>query len=284
MFIRTNKIEDEKVLERLQRHFPGIVPAEKYPDAMMTLLIDEVCDQVLGKNYKKERISRRNCEKIKKKILDRLRKKYGRWINLNNFKFKKPGQMAFSSNFSRVYRNGSGYLYNIPVGFFDEMFLSDHCMERFEERSYLPMYRPIYDIAERYGKGEPTTADILFQLLVNTNYEYARRDEFVYLNLRIGVIVLEDLGDLYIAKTFLFPGMLKMDVEWRQPLLNEDQYHNTLDYWDSIRDIFKLDYIKIKGPDFLIDSEILEGLKMLDELNFFQGDSKGLTGIQGPNL
>jgi len=241
-----NKFEEEYYLELLKSHFDDVTTFEKHPDAMLNILFTQTYDEVLGPNFNKKRISKRKEKLIKEKLISRLRNKYGRWINLTNFKFKSPHNLVYSTNFNRVYKvKSSGILYGSPSqNICGNMFYTSHCLERFEERVPPLHYSPLIEDFQRIQKNEPTSADIVAGLVVASNMEYAIKPNFCYLNVRVGVLVIENFGDLFIAKTFLTPDMLN-DLEWFQPLSRTKRDLNTF------ADFLKLESIKIKEPQFL---------------------------------
>ena len=50
--------DDKAVLAMLNKHF-RTATFEKHPKAMLTIIIDQAMDKVLGKKYSKQRISKR---------------------------------------------------------------------------------------------------------------------------------------------------------------------------------------------------------------------------------
>jgi hypothetical protein len=243
-----NKEEEQVYLDLLNHHFKTVT-AEKHPDAMLNLIFRESYEKVLGVSFAKERIGKRKAKAIRNLILLKLQKKYGRWINLTNFKIKNINQCLFMTNFNRVYNvEGQGKLYGNPShSISGGVFYTEHCLERFEERVSPHLYEPVTERLRFTFKAEPTSADIMFGLVMSSNLEHGVWKEFKYLNINVGALVLEDLGDVFIAKTFLTPDMLYADMKWYQALIQEgDQFH-------YFADLLKHECIKIEQPDFLIN-------------------------------
>jgi hypothetical protein len=245
-----DKEEEQNYLELLQKHFPGVSTFEKHPDAMLNIIFTETYEKVLGPNYSKTRIGKRKEKQIKKILLERMRNKYGRWINILCFEFKNPGHARYDTNFNRVYRiKNVGILYGSPSNYLcGNIFLTSHCLERFEERTSPCYYSPITNQLTELYKTEPTSADIIVALILNSNMEYALKDEFCYLNIRIGVLVIENLGDVFIAKTFLTDDMIANNLQWYLPLI-EDSKKDI----NSFIEFLELETIKIKKPIFLLE-------------------------------
>jgi len=250
------KEEENYYLKLLKKHFgkDNVSTFEEHPDAMISIIWSRTFDEICGKNYQKKRIPQRKQKAIKEKILQKLRSKYGRWINLTNIKFKGVGNASYQTNFNRVYKiKNSGILYGSPNrGSCGNIFVTSHCIERLEERVDPRAYSPLTEDLKRIYKTDPTSADILVGLILNSNKEYAMKDGYCYLNIRMGVLALEDLGDIFIAKTFLTPDMLK-EMEWCQPLIDPEIDIKI----DSFADLLKLDTIKIREPKFF-EQELAE--------------------------
>lgn len=255
-----DKEEEQIYLDLLNYHFKAVT-AEKHPDAMMNLIFQRSFEEVLGVSFSKKRISKRKEKAIKNLILQKLRNKYGRWINLTNFKIKNINQCLFATNFNRVYNvEGQGKLYGNPSDSISGgVFYTTHCLERFEERVPPHLYEPITDRLKTSFKSEPTSADIMFGLVMSSNREHGVWEGFKYLNINVGALVLEDLGDVFIAKTFLTPDMLDPGLKWYQALTEKgDNFH-------CFADLLKYECVKIERPNFLkdrlaetLDSETVE--------------------------
>ena len=244
-----SKEEEQEYLDLLNRHFKTVT-AEKHPDAMMNLIFRESYEKVLGSSFAKKRISKRKAKAIRNLILQKLQRKYGRWINLTNFKVKNINQCIFMTNFNRVYNvEGQGKLYGSPSrNIAGGVFFTEHCLERLEERVPSYLYEPVTQRLKTAFKAEPTSADIMFGLILESNQEYGVWKDFKYLNLNVGALVLEDLGDIAIAKTFLTPHMLYEDMKWYLPLIKDEKFK-----FNCFADLLKHERIPINKPDFLID-------------------------------
>lgn len=265
----TSQQEEKKYLDILKKHFDAVT-CEKHPDAMLNIIFTDAYNKVLGKDYRKERISKRKQKKLREEIINRLRRKYGRWINLTNFKAKNPYKISFQTNFNRVYRiKNVGILYGSPSEIVCEgIFYTSHCLERFEERAKPELYENVTNTLKHLYKTEPTSADILMGLILTSDYEYGKwkstvygtEKKFYYLNVSVGALALEDLGDVFIAKTFLTPDMLHPKMKWLKPLLNEDEDEEKI---TSFKELINLGTIKIDKPQFISD-EIIKNI--IDDL------------------
>lgn len=251
-----DKEEEQNYLELLQKHFPDVSTFEKHPDAMLNLIFTEVYEKILGPNYSKKRVSKRKEKIIKNKLIERMRNKYGRWINILSFEFKTPAYARYDTNFNRAYRiKNMGILYGSPSQHLcGNIFLTSHSLERFEERLDPQCYAPITNELINLYKTEPTSADVLVALILTSNMEYALKDNFCYLNIRVGVLVLENLGDIFIAKTFLTDEMIADNLQWYLPLRKNKNIRLS-----SFVEFLELEKIKIERPIFLRE-EIAEML------------------------
>lgn len=243
-----DKEEEKMYLDLLNHHFDAVT-AEEYPDAIMNLIFREAYETVLGTYYRKQKVSKKKSQKIRDYVLNKLRRKYGRWINLTNFKIKDVDRCVFMTNFNRVYDvKGHGKLYGSPSqNICGNVFYTTHCLERFEERVPEYLYEPITKQLKKNYKADPTSADIIVALVVLSNKEFGVWKEFKYLNLDVGALVMEDLGDIFIAKTFLAPDMLNEEMRWYAPVVTKD------DTFNSFADLLKHKSERIEKPDFLID-------------------------------
>jgi len=210
--------EQERIYHSLLSGHFKTVTLEKYNDAMMNLMFQQACDKVLGKNFSKNRISKRKEKKIKDYVANKIRKKYGKWVNLTNVKLKKNGQMAFRTNLDRTFivpdrgRLYGAYYHTIS----GNVFFTEHCLERFEERANMEFLDGIINAARRGLDAEPTAVDILSLLINYGPLDYGRNKDHLHISVLSGIIALEDLGDVFIAKTFLSENMIK-DIQWYRP-------------------------------------------------------------------
>lgn len=243
---QSSKEEEQKYLEILNKHFKTVT-CEKHPNAMLNIIFNNAYEKILGFDFKKKRISKRKEKKLKDEIISDLRRRYGRWINLTNFKAKSPDAILFQTNFNRVYKvENQGILYGSPSeSICGGIFYTSHCLERFEERADTTVYTSVANEMKKLYKTEPTSADIIIGLIVASNLEYGKWREFRYLNIHTGALVIEDLNDVFIAKTFLTPDMLYKEMTWYQPLMTYDKKIT------SFQKLLNMDSIKIEKPLFI---------------------------------
>lgn len=260
---------EQRALEKLRKHFRA-APCEKHPDAMIRFIFDEACDEILGPDFAKERVSDRKAQRINRRMREMLQSRYGPWVNVIHFRKKKRGGlMEFDTNFSRAYRTPAGVLYGMRAdGFCKDLFFTSHSFERFVERVLQTFYE---DAAEDIGKAYNTIAtgaDVAWSLVHPENIEYAREGQFWYLNLQVGVFVLEDFEDVFVVKTFLEYDMLNRDLEWFMPLLSPEQAESPGDHFNTLRDLMLHQPVKIKSPLARLD-EIAKELLPDEESEFF---------------
>jgi len=210
--------ENEQVyLSLLNSHFKTVT-YEEHPDAMMNVIFTDARTKVLGKNFQKKRISQRKAKKIKEEVSNRLKRKYGKWVSLSHFKIKDVDTIAFQTNLDKVFKvPGYGALYGAyyrtACG---NIFFSSHSLERFEERTEQNVYEIVSDLFREGHKSEPTSVDILCGLIFMSTFVHGRINKYLHLALPTGILVLEDLGDIFVAKTFLSPEMIK-ECTWYKP-------------------------------------------------------------------
>lgn len=215
--ILRNKEQEQVYHSLLNEHFET-VSLEKYNDAMMNLIFSEACDNVLGKDFAKKRISKRKEKKIKEYITAKIRKKYGRWVNITSFKLKGMRNIQFDTNLDRVFTvNGKGRLYGAYYHrVCGNIFFTEHCLERFEDRSDMEIYQHVIDRMKDVLKADPTSVDILSTLIMASPLDYGKHEDHLHVGIISGILVLEDFGDVFIAKTFLSEDMIK-PVQWYRP-------------------------------------------------------------------
>jgi hypothetical protein len=250
-----NYEDNKSVLEMLNRHFKATT-FEKYPEAMMSIIMQQAGEKILGKNYQKDRISKRKSEQLYKHMLNRLQGSYGKYINITHFKAKDPWSVKFSTNFNRVFKTDFGVLYgSLSVGLWKTVFYISHCFERFAERRDAFLCNPLIKILTEYLKTKPTDADIIMALvsLGNGGFEYGRKENFYYLNINVGIVVLEDFEEFFVAKTFLDTDMVDPNWVWYKPLLTPAQFDYPSRYFKSLKEVLDHDPIKITGPSFIND-------------------------------
>jgi len=249
---------DKAQLEMLNRYFKT-TPSEKHPKAMLSMMFEQTFNKVLGENFCKKRVGERKAERYYAVLLKRLQGCYGKYINVTNFRIKRVTnsyQLHFGTNFSRVYKTEFGLLYGAPyTGLWEKIFYTYHCFQRFDERCP-EIYRKVAAIKIAQNiKTKPTTADIVMTLtmLCRGTFQYAKVNNFYYLNIGPGALVLEGYKEFLIVKTFLMPEMVDKNLKWLQPTLKPEYYRKPSQYFCDIRDLFIFDPFSISGPDFWID-------------------------------
>lgn len=261
MVFKREKME-EHYLEVLRTKYK-VSPVEKYPDAMLKMFLDQALSKYVGnKNPKKRMIDR-----VSKYIQDKVRTHYGRYASLTDFEIKH-GNVSFHTNFHLIFKvkddqYNLGYLYgsNLP-GFCEGILFTEHSLERFEERS-IPVILDSLRSKLRDGRGtEPTTLEILSYIIsMYPPIEYGRFQDIYYLNILTGILVLEKIEDVYIAKTYLLPEMLNTPVTW---------YH-LLDYIDpyelTANEFFTTPSEEIEEPSFLGTKRFKDYTKTMEKIN-----------------
>lgn len=240
-------------LELLNKHFKT-EGFEKHPRAMMDLLFQRGKDAVLGKNFNKKRISQRKQAKLYEHILTKLQNCYGRWVNLSDFKVKDD-RIRFRCNLAYAYKNVLGVIYaptNVSTA--KDILYTSHCFERFEERADERMLSSMYFYLEKSKNTRVNAADVLFIMVNMCNFEYAVKDRFCFLNTQLGVLVLEDYDDLFIAKTFLSPEMADLTLQWYKPKIDPKDIATTWLTYKTLREIMTIEKVPIKAPLFGIES------------------------------
>ena len=197
------KTTDEMRLA-LNGHFKTVA-LEKHPHVMVNLIMNRSYEKTF-KNYKKLKISHSQEEKYKESILHEFKRYYGEWANIYDFSIKRRG---FRTNFETIFKTEFGRLYgNSPGSIHDHIFYTSHCFEQYQERGDCYKTFPLLLLAYKQLRNTyPTPADMLRFLVLHAN-EYCIQDNFIFANVRNGVVVFEKLsGGILIAKTFLLPDM-----------------------------------------------------------------------------
>ncbi len=232
----------------LRSHFPSVETFEKYPDAAFNMMLTSICNKVLGKNFAKERVSQRKAKKINAMVLTRLEQKYGRWITFTNFKIKRHLSLFYKTNLHLCFRvKDLGILYGCdPHTISGNIFFTSHALQRFEERADAVYLLPLHERLRAVFKAHPTSYDLLNFLIKASNQQYGRKDNYCYLNVVVGYLVLEDLGDVFIAKTFYSNEMVKDKLKWYQGDIN-------IDNADSFANLLHSPTEPIDEPTFIQD-------------------------------
>jgi hypothetical protein len=208
-------------------------------------------ESVLGKNFRKIRVSEHKKKKIKKLIFQKLKSKYGKYVYLHNFRIKNPQQCNFKTNLDTIFTvPGYGFLYGCyyhkACG---NIFLTQHCLERFEERVDKNSLIGLTEVLRQaHEVDHPTDVDLISALIISCNFEYSRYESYLHLNIGVGILVLEDLGEVYIAKTFLSPSMCPPPGKYKW------YRHEHLEVAYNFADIMKQVPVEIDHPEFFSDS------------------------------
>lgn len=201
---------DDYILNLLNKYLDA-AQVEAHTQAMINLIVDQCLEKVLGKNFKKERISRKKQKKVHDMVLREFRKRYGPLINIQIINMKK---WIWSSNFEFIFKTNLGRLYScLP---FNNLFFTSHCLERWDERVAPEKYKEFSSAFHKKYLTYPTSLDIL-NFLITIPLQYGMvdpNDLYRYLNINQGCIVLEVLGEVVIAKTFLSHEMIPENVTW----------------------------------------------------------------------
>jgi len=244
-----DKESEQVYLSLLNNHFKTIT-YEKYIDAMMNVIFTEVKDKVLGKKFNKKRISRKKGTKIKEGVSEKLKHKYGKWVGMSQFKIKDVNTILFHTNLDKVFKvPGYGTLYGAYYkSVCGNIFFTSHSLTRFEERTDLDTTKALSIMFKSQFKTEPTSIDIICGLIFTCEFIYGRDDKYIHLALPTGILVLEDLGDVFIAKTFLGPDMAKV-TKWYKPI-HVDKSFEHLRSVDSFATVINYDSEAVDTPIF----------------------------------
>ena len=242
----------DPIIETLSK-FVKIKPKEKYPESVGKHMVFSSIDEILGKNFSKERISERKVKKIYDLILEKMRARYGSWVNLLDFKIKGDiRKISFSTNFEKIYNTEMGNLFGTanssPI--WQKVLFTSHSLERFEERAKNYSFTGIKKSFGRVCRAQPTSADILLTLIFYGDYDYAplAPTEY-YLSVKIGACVMETFDDVTVVKTFVSPKMVK-NVTWFRPTLTDEQSRSPSKHFSSLKQILKNNYTKVSPPNW----------------------------------
>ena len=277
-----DSLKNEEVLAMLNKYFSA-TPFEKYPRVMIQVLIERATDKVLGKNFAKQRISKKKQRKIQEVIKQMMQGKYGPYINFFMRKMKTDGTIHFSTNFNQVFRveflNDQGFpkrglLYGSPDnGVGKDIFYTTHCFEQFKARCAPEVYARLSHKLKSIYHSEPTPADVLSLLISYPKPEIGHHGRYYYLGLAACFVVLEDYNDFFVAKTCLKPvrfdpeydgenNMANPAIVWTKPRVSDK---TSYDYFRTMRELIKHPCDPIEGPSFL-DDWMREMEDLLDEL------------------
>jgi hypothetical protein len=244
--------QPDHIIETLSK-FVKIRPKEKYPESVGKHIVFSSIDEVLGKDYAKQRISERKIKKIYDLILTRMKARYGSWVNILDFRIRGPfNRITFSTNFEKIYNTEMGSLFGTanssPI--WRNVLFTTHCLERFEQRTLGRPLTHLKDNFKKVCKAEPTSADLLLYLIFLSDFKYGPvKPEEYYLNVRAGACIMESFDDVTVVKTFVTPNMVK-NVTWFQPDLTQEEETCPSKHFESLRQILHHHSKKVDPPDF----------------------------------
>lgn len=249
---------DEQYVSALSSKYT-VLPVEKYPDAIINLIINRAYKKYVGnKNVKQKMLG-----KVAIYVQDKIRSLYGKYAILQLFE-EKNKELSYHTNLHLIFKvkdenHTLGLLYgNQARGLCNGILFTEHSLQRFEERALPSLYESEKVRTKRDINREPTPLDIMtFVLSTKPIDEFGRYEDLYYLNLHIGILVLEKVGELYIAKTFLTPDMLNTPVKWYQ--LIDDAF-------DSLHSFFTSKYEEIESPKSLEKSDLKEHIRIFEIL------------------
>lgn len=252
---------NDETFSILKAYFGDVKLVDKYPLATITFFINESLDEVL-KNDQSTKISKRKIERVRQKVLDRLKGRYGKWINLLCFEQCRNDKIEFVTNFTSTYKTEKGIIYgHSPNSKLRQLFFTSHSLKRFDERIDEKRYHFFYNYFKRKVGVFPTSLDILSKLIICANQFGVERD-FRYINVFLGALVVEAFRNIFIVKTFLTPDMLNSKINWFELDLNHFEIENGNKFnIDSIQGFFDHKSISCK-PIFLKPEENLLEIKI----------------------
>jgi len=218
------------LLEKLNKVYPSY-PFEKYPEATIIYMLNECLDEVLGKDYTKQRISKRKEKILYDRFLGKIQCKFGPWVNIHNFKIKGY-DVFFNTNAAGIYNNEKGRLYAIST---PDLYITSHAMSRFEERLdtdfYLDYFEYVLERVRKQFRASATALDILRESIVTSEMEYAQKDNLIYYKIKFGVIVLQRIEDIFVALTFLTFEMMEAQdrLQWKKVIGMDKEVSNLAD-------------------------------------------------------
>ena len=200
-------MDSETVLKLLNENFKAVC-LEKHMDATMHFFVRESCEKVLGKDFKKNKIGIKKQFKIHDHALQQMRSRYGSLVNIKILNLKR---WAWATNLNFVFKTEKGRLYGSHL--YEDFFITSHCIERWEERMNHDHYKYYRQFFTKRYHTKPTNFDTLLFTLSLTHQIGLKREEpdFRYLNINQGCIVVEILGGICVAKTFLSTEMVEND-------------------------------------------------------------------------
>lgn len=151
---------------------------------------------------------------LRERMADQL-DKYARWITIDFYPHEQG--VSFYTNFNLVFKTAKGTLYGHPEGPLRSLFYTAHSLERFIKRTDEQQYKVITETyLKKYGR-RATPHEILDEILLSdlTSLEFGITNGIdIYLNTKIGVLVLESRKDCYVAKTFINTNYAQRNALW----------------------------------------------------------------------
>ena len=231
---------DDATWQILKAHFAFIEPVEEHANVSLSYVFEEALTEVYGKKNP-ERYSKKKLEKIKVKIQNKLRTRYGKWITLSQLIWKRrTSNFRFFTNFNCTYRTKKGLLYgHYKTGRLRQLFYTSHCLQRFEERVNEKQYDNFRKAYKKINGVYPIANDII-DFLIFCSFQYGIAKDYRYLNIYFGTLVVEVFKDVYIVKTFLLPEMHdKRKVNWYRIVPNKfDEENEGIMQISSMNDFF----------------------------------------------
>jgi hypothetical protein len=179
----------------------------------MKFLVREATTKVLGKDFKKYKVGFKKQIRVHELALQQLRMRYGQLVNIKIINLKK---WHWATNLNYIFKTDKGRLYGTFL--YDDFFITSHCLERWEERMNHDHYKYFRQFFKKRFYTDPTNLDTLMFTIELAHQVGIKKSEpnFRYININQGCIVLEILGGICIAKTFLSTEMVQDDryIQW----------------------------------------------------------------------
>jgi hypothetical protein len=221
-----NRKEREEYLEAIKSLLNANFKAtevERYPLATLEFWISEYIDKF--HDDRKKRISLKTQKKVHSAVVKKLRKMYGPWVTV---RIRNPKKWGWDTNLGQVYKTENGRIYGTPL--YDDLFITSHAIERWEERSSLDHWRH-FDRAhmQKYHIAPSGLDRILF--LFETAIQIGISNQvplYRYLSVNGGVFVIEIFEGIMVVKTFLkydmsIPPMIWYGIDAGEWLTNMTQ-------------------------------------------------------------
>jgi len=223
----------------LKAHFDSdIKKIEKYLPANLSRLITDTFAEVCGKGYTK-RPSKKQIKKIKNGVVQKIRLRYGKFFDLNDFEYhNRKDSFRLITNLNYSYRHKKGLLYGHPPDtYLRPLFYTTHSLERFQERVDQKHYKPLAEAYKRVWGSDPTPASIL-DILVGSSLIWGHNRESQFLYPLFGSLLIDNYKGVLVCKTFLLKHMLSEDISWNKvdaiEIAGEEKIHLS-----KISDIFE---------------------------------------------